>query len=330
MNHKPLLSLGVILALGSSVAAQTPAGKPISNETDLLKQIESITSGSPLTNPGNNPPLPTNPPAAPGNPILPGGSPAPKRPGGDGPTTLFDPSLGDPLKPGGDNKPGTDDKSAAPGQAGDTKSKGPTEITALEANFDQKASIAIFTGEVVVKDPEFNVICDKLTAWLKKDEKPKRAPGTTPAPATPKPATPSTAAKGTPGANAPSKDGQLDHALAITTSDRRVIITQDKLEADGTITHSIGKADKATYDANTGEVVLYGSPDVVKNTNHVQATDPTTVMYMYRDGFMKAVGPHKTTIIDASRNATPSPDGSTPRPAGAATPRPGATLSPRQ
>jgi lipopolysaccharide export system protein LptA len=31
-------------------------------------------------------------------------------------------------------------------------------------SLDSKAHQAIFTGNVVVKDPEFNVTCDKLTA----------------------------------------------------------------------------------------------------------------------------------------------------------------------
>jgi len=62
------------------------------------------------------------------------------------------------------------------------KEKGPTEIDALEATFDQKANQAIFIGEVVVKDPEFNVKCDKLTALLKGAEKAKSPPTPPPPP----------------------------------------------------------------------------------------------------------------------------------------------------
>ncbi|EDY18121.1 ABC transporter-related protein [Chthoniobacter flavus Ellin428] len=64
--------------------------------------------------------------------------------------------------------------------------------------------------------------------------------GTTPA-GSPKPgATPAagTTATGTP-APVKKKSG-LDKAIGVTTSDRRVIITQDKVETDGSITHSIG------------------------------------------------------------------------------------------
>lgn len=287
MNYKPFLTLTIAAAFCPAVFAQ----KPLS-EADLLKQIESLTPAPPAAARTNNPPA-----------------------------SLFDTSLGDPLKLGTDKG---DKKDKAPDKADDKsdKDKGPTVITALEATFDQKANLAIFIGEVVVKDPEFNVICDKLTAHLKHDDKPKVAPGATPG--TPKPVTPG-AKPATPGpkgndAAANQKGSALEKALAETTSDRRVIITQDKMEADGSITHSIGKSDRATYNGTTGDVVLYGSPDVIQGTNHVQATEASTVMTINRDGHMKAVGPHKTTIIDTSRQATPAPaDGSTPRPV--ATPR---------
>jgi hypothetical protein len=45
------------------------------------------------------------------------------------------------------------------------KGKGQTEITSLKATFEQKTMIAVFLEEVVVKDPEFNVNCDRLTAY---------------------------------------------------------------------------------------------------------------------------------------------------------------------
>jgi hypothetical protein len=60
----------------------------------------------------------------------------------------------------------------APAKAPKTekKSKGETEITALEGTFDQKTREAVFIGDVVVVDPEFNVKCDRLTAFLKNEK----------------------------------------------------------------------------------------------------------------------------------------------------------------
>lgn len=166
------------------------------------------------------------------------------------------------------------------------KAKGPTEIDALEATFDQKANQAVFIGEVVVKDPEFNVKCDKLTAHLKSAEKPPAAAGA----AEPKPAAPA--------ATATKKSGGLQKAIAEANPGSRVLITQDKKDADGAMQHSEGEADKATYDAVTGDIVLTGKPEIQQGINRVIATAPHTVMTLNRDGHMNAKGPHKTIIVD--------------------------------
>lgn len=170
-------------------------------------------------------------------------------------------------------------KPEAPAAVPPKKDKGPTEISALEATFDQKASQAVFIGEVEVKDPEFNVKCDRLTAHLKTAEKAD--------PKAPKPVAP-----------AKAKGGGLQRAVAEANAGNRVIITQDKKEADGTSQHSAGEADRATYDAVTGDIVLTGSPEIQQGINRVVATAPGTVMILNRDGHMRAKGPHKTIIVD--------------------------------
>jgi len=255
----------LVAALCSSVAFAEDAPKPLT-EGELLKQIESLTPGKAPT-PGASTASTAKPATDPLFNNTPGA-------GGD----IIKP-------PGGSGKPG------------EKKAKGPTEITALEALFDQKANVAIFIGSVVVKDPEFNVVCDKLTAHLKHEDKNGAPAGTPAGKNTPTPATP----KADTGAAAPKKkSGGLEKAEAITTSERRVIITQDKTEADGSITHSIGKSDKATYDAVTGDIVLTGNPDVTQGINRCVATDPSTIMTLNRDGHMRAQGPHKTIITDSS------------------------------
>ncbi len=260
MISKPLLYLLAAVLADPAAFAEKPM-----SESDLLKQIESLTPASAAAAA-----------AAKGKPSQ-----------NSGPTPLFDPNV--PLDQKSDLKSGGEKKSKA---SEEKKAKGPTEITALEATFDQKANLAIFIGNVVVKDPEFNVVCDKLTAHLRHEEKPA-APTGTPGKTTPKPSTPKPD-----DAAAKKKAGGLEKALAETTSERRVTITQDKKEADGTVTHSIGNADKATYDAVSGDIVLTGTPDVTQGINRVIATSPETVMTLNRDGHMKAVGPHKTIIVD--------------------------------
>ena len=172
------------------------------------------------------------------------------------------------------------------------KEKGPTEIDALEATFDQKANQAIFSGEVVVKDPEFNVKCDKLTALLKGAEKAK-------SPTTP-PTIPPQHTKSLPTTSTtpPKKAGGLQTAIAEAKPGNRVIITQDKKDAEGVVQHSGGEADKATYDAESGDIILTGNPRIQQGNNLIVSTDKRTKMTLNRDGHMRAQGPHKTIIID--------------------------------
>ena len=171
------------------------------------------------------------------------------------------------------------------------KDKGPTEIDALEATFNQKTNEAVFIGDVIVKDPEFNVTCDKLTAHLKGAEKTKPAPNGIGKPATPTPSTPAPAAE-------KKKGGGLQKAVAEANAGGRVVITQEKTDPDGTVQRSIGRADKAVYDAVTGDIVLTGKPEVQQGINLVMATAQGTKMTLNRDGHMHAEGPHKTIIID--------------------------------
>lgn len=169
------------------------------------------------------------------------------------------------------------------------KPKGQTEITALEATFDQKTREAVFIGDVLVKDPEFSVTCDRLTAFLK-----KQGEGAAPkaVPADPPPANRESTAE--------SKGGGLDHAIAEASRGKEVTIQQDKFEADGTITKNIGHAKKATYDAKTGDIVLTGSPSVQQGINLCIAQSDETVMTLNRNGRMKVEGPHKTVIKDTN------------------------------
>jgi lipopolysaccharide export system protein LptA len=96
------------------------------------------------------------------------------------------------------------------------------------------------------------------------------------------PATPTPTPK--PGDAPKKKSGGLDRAVA----EGKVVITQDKLEADGKITKSIGRAARADYSAATGEMILSGNPEVQQGINTWVAIDPATKMYMRRDGTMRA------------------------------------------
>jgi len=187
------------------------------------------------------------------------------------------------------------------------KAKGQTEITALEATFDQKTREAVFIDNVVVIDPEFKLTtCDRLTAFLKKAKEDTDTPADQPAsnqPGAKQPPSKQPAATPPPSKeslNSAPKGGGIDHAIAEAGTGKQVTITQDKLEADGTITKNIGHGDKVTYDAKTGDIVLTGNPSVQQGINLCVSLDAGTVMTLNRNGRMKVEGAHKTIIKDTS------------------------------
>ena len=154
------------------------------------------------------------------------------------------------------------------------KSAGETVINSEEASFDNKKHLAIFLRSVTVDDPEFYLTCDKLTAFLKHDD--ANGEGAEPA------------AKS-------SGKGGLDRAIA----EGHVVITQVKKDLDGKVAStSTAWAERADYDAKTGDIELTGMPIVQQDLNRSIATSPETVMTLNRDRNMRVKGPSRTTVAE--------------------------------
>ncbi len=176
------------------------------------------------------------------------------------------------------------------------KTEGQTEITADAAEFNNKTHIAIFIGNVIVKNPEFNVVCDKLTAYLKHDEMPAPASGGKLKNAVPAPGS----------AAAPKSKGGLEKAVAEMANGGKVVITQEKKEADGSSSTSVGKGEKAVYNAVTGVVTLTGWPEARQGPNTSVAVEEGTVMIMTRDGNMRTEKGRTKFIIQGDGNDKPA------------------------
>jgi lipopolysaccharide export system protein LptA len=199
--------------------------------------------------------------------------------------------LGD--TPGDSRREGKKEEQKKP-QSGE----GPTEITAQEASFDQKGQQAVFAGQVVVKNPEFNITCDKLTAFLRNGGTKEKANGLSTGavkPAANQSATPVKPAKG-------EGAGGLEKVIA----DGSVIITQEKIDTEGNVNRSVGRARRAVYDSSTGDVILTGRPELQQGINACVATDDNTIITLNREGRMKVSGPSKTVIRDRPENPTAS------------------------
>ena len=133
-----------------------------------------------------------------------------------------------------------------------------TEIYADEAFFDSTKNVGIFSGRVKVTDPRFNLQSDKLTVFITKGE-----------------------------------NQGLEKAIA----EGNVGLVRDRPDpGGGPPTRAVGRADKATYTAATGNVELRGTPRVQEGPNMHVATSPDTVMIINQNSQLTTHGPSRTEI----------------------------------
>src|SRR6266496_2358924 len=148
-----------------------------------------------------------------------------------------------------------------------------TEIYADEAFFDSTKNMGIFSGRVKVIDPRFNLQSDKLTVFITKGQ-----------------------------------NQGLEKAIA----QGNVGLVRDRPDPNGGVpTRAVGRADKATYTAATGDVELRGTPRVQEGANMHVATSPDTVMIINQNSQLSTHGPSRTEIRqqpneEKKAKATPS------------------------
>src|SRR5881296_4203094 len=148
-----------------------------------------------------------------------------------------------------------------------------TEIYADEAFFDSTKNKGIFSGRVKVTDPRFNLQSDKLTVFITKGQ-----------------------------------NQGLEKAIA----EGNVGLVRDRPNPNGgPPTRAVGRADKATYTAATGDVELRGTPRVQEGPNMHVATSPDTVMVINQNSQLTTHGPSRTEITqqpneEKKAGATPS------------------------
>jgi lipopolysaccharide transport protein LptA len=148
-----------------------------------------------------------------------------------------------------------------------------TEIYADEAFFDSTKNMGIFSGRVKVTDPRFNLQSDKLTVFITKGQ---------------------------------------NQGLEKAVAEGNVGLVRDRPDPNGgPPTRAIGRADKATYTAATGDVELRGTPRVQEGLNMHVATSPDTVMIINQNSQLTTHGPSRTEIRqqpneEKKGSATPS------------------------
>lgn len=134
------------------------------------------------------------------------------------------------------------------------------------ANFENASNSADFLGHVVVRDPQFDLTCDRLHVVLRPDRK----------------------------------------GLQQVVATGSVIVTQQKKNARGDLVKSVGKCGKATYDPATGDVTLEEWPQIQQGINNQVATQSTTVMILNAKGRSRTVGSSRTMIVDQGQGDKPA------------------------
>ncbi len=133
-----------------------------------------------------------------------------------------------------------------------------TEIYSDEAFFDSTKNMGIFSGRVKVTDPRFNLQSDKLTVFITKGQ---------------------------------------NQGLEKAVAEGNVGLVRDRPDPNGgPPTRAVGRADKATYTAATGDVELRGTPRVQEGPNMHVATSPDTVMVINQNSQLTTHGPSRTEI----------------------------------
>lgn len=131
------------------------------------------------------------------------------------------------------------------------------------ATFDNASNSAEFNGHVTVRDPQFDMTCDKLHVELRPDRK----------------------------------------GLQKVIASGNVVITQEKKNERGDVIKSVGKCGKTTYDPTTGDATLEDWPQVQQGINNQIATQQSTVMILNAKGRSRTIGSSRTMIVDQGEKA---------------------------
>ena len=182
-------------------------------------------------------------------------------------TSLAAQSAGPVAEPGPFNAGGFGAGPFAPSVNGERPKNARTVIDSDNgATFENISNTAEFTGHVTVRDPQFDLTCDKLHVVLRPDRK------------------------------------GLEKVIASGS----VVIVQEKKNDRGDLVRSVGKCGKATYDLASGDVTMEDWPQIQQGINNQVATQQSTLMILNAKGRSRTIGPSRTMIVDqGEKSLTP-------------------------
>ncbi len=75
-----------------------------------------------------------------------------------------------------------------------------------------------------------------------------------------------------------------------------VVIVQEKVNDKGEVERSVGRAQKAVYDAVTGNITLSGWPQVEQKQNTIVGAEERTVIILNAKGSLEVLGRSKSVL----------------------------------
>lgn len=127
--------------------------------------------------------------------------------------------------------------------------------------FDDASNSLEFKGNVVVRDPQFILFCDKLHVVMN-----------------------------------PNRQG-LQKIIATG----HVIIQQDNTNDQGDVIKTIARAGEALYEPVTGDMTLTHWPEVQQGVNCQVATEEGTIMILNGKGTSRTIGQSRIMVVDPNK-----------------------------
>jgi len=179
------------------------------------------------------------------------------------------------------------------------------------AYMDAARRTVVFTGDVLLHHPDFDIWCDELQLYLKPEAAPEEVPPADAVAAAPEEEKSSSDALPEAGESAEPKaaesaiGGGIDIAVFLG---RRVLIRKE--DADGQL--RIGQCRKATYYVDRDEFILQDAPQLQVGSNLFRGTAAISEIILRKDGEHQIRGPQQNYVLPPGPESEPEPATSQP------------------
>lgn len=155
--------------------------------------------------------------------------------------------------------------------------------------FDDATSSLEFKGNVVVRDPQFKLFCDKLYVVMNPNRQGVQKIVAT---AIPKNSF----------ANSTSTNSVSSNNILSAASTGYVTLEQENTNDQGEFVKTIARAGEVTYEPATGNLTLKQKPEIQQGANCQVATEDSTIMILNKKGTSQTIGKSQIIVVDPNKN----------------------------